>query len=575
MLNYIWKIRAVPDEKAISRLVEKLKIPRSLARVLVARGIDSEEKAHNFFQPSLGHLYDPYLMDDMEKAVERTLKAVKEKEVIWIHGDYDVDGTASTAMLLQFLRELGAEVYYYIPDRFTDGYGISENSLKEAKKKNAKLLITVDIGINSVESIEQANQLGFDVIICDHHEAGDEIPNAFAILDPIKPNCKYPFKHLSACGVVFKFIQAIAKRINAEEKAYSYLDYVAIASSADMVPLIDENRILSYFGLQLLNNKPRPGIKGLLECTNVKITNNTITASNIVYALAPLINAAGRLGNASRAVEMMIQDDMLASFRIAQMLEQDNRMRRVYDEKTFSEAIPLAEEQLKNSTRRSLVLHSPNWHAGVIGIVASRLVDKFHLPTVLLTTIDNKAKGSARSIVNFDIHNALKKCSRFLLDFGGHKHAAGLSLEEKNIDEFREAFDEIARAKISDEMLHPEILIDAEIEFKELNPKFLQNIQKFAPFGFENNKPFFLTRGVVVSNGIKIIGNNHIKFRANHSNFLIDAIAHNLYDKISILTSKEPFSIVYNIEESKSLGSQTVQLRIKDLEYDNKIPLRT
>ncbi len=571
MLNYRWKLRNRPDEKTIYSLAQSLKIPVSLANILAARGVHNQEDAHNFFEPSLKDLHDPFLMNSMDRAVERILKAVKDGEAIWIHGDYDVDGTASTAMLLLFLREIGGKVGYFIPDRFTDGYGLSINSINAAKKKNSKLLITVDVGINSYEPLEYARSIGMEAIICDHHEPGEAIPEVFAILDPIKGNCDYPFKYLSACGVTFKLVQALAITLGCPEKAYEYLDFVAIASAADMVPLVGENRILSYYGLDNLNSNPRPGIRGLIECTNLKL--GTISASSIVYALAPLINAAGRLGDASRAVEMMAQSDELTSFRIAQELEQDNRRRRAFDERTFEEAIPMAEKMIEEGHRRSLVIHKPDWHAGVIGIVASRLVDRFHLPTVLLTTIDGKAKGSARSIINFDIHAALRKSSRLLIEYGGHKHAAGLTLDEGNIAQFRDEIDEIARQHISDDMLVPEILIDSPLELKELSPNFLNILRKFAPFGFENYKPIFISYNVTSANGVRIVGNNHLKFRAFQSNFAIDAIAYNLGHKINICTGKKPFSIVYHIEESSFSGYPTIQLRVKDIAPSDDLPM--
>jgi single-stranded-DNA-specific exonuclease len=572
MLNYRWKFRSKPDESTIYNLATSLKISRSLANILIARGVRNKEQADSFFEPSLEDLYDPFLMDGMDTATDRLLEAVQKGETIWIHGDYDVDGTSSASMLLLFLREIGARVYYFIPDRFIDGYGLSINSINEARKRNASILVTVDVGINSYEPIAYAKKIGMDMIICDHHEPGDIIPDVLAILDPMKPTCNYPFKHLSACGVVFKLIQGLCAKLHMPERAFDYLDFVVIASAADMVPLIGENRILSYYGLELLNSNPRPGIRGLIECTSLK--PGSITASSIVYALAPLINAAGRLGDAQRAVEMMTQKDELASFRIAQELDQDNRRRRAFDEKTFEESRPIADKMLSGGHRKSLVILSPiepHWHAGVIGIVASRLVDAYHLPVVLLTIIDNKAKGSARSIISFDIHQALKRCGHMLIEYGGHKHAAGLSLEQHKVEEFREAFDAVAQSQISDEMLVPEILIDSELELNELSPKFMKMLRKFAPFGFDNFKPVFLSRNVVSANGVKIIGKNHIKFRAFQSNFEIDAIGYNLINKISICTNRKPFSIVYNFEENNYNGIPTYQLRIKDISADNSI----
>ncbi|MCX7908105.1 MAG: single-stranded-DNA-specific exonuclease RecJ [Ignavibacteria bacterium] len=571
MSIYNWKLRGEPQESIVKNIVESYKIPRGLAKVLVARGLDTPKKVNDYFNPSLDNLYDPFLLKDMDKAVERTLAAINKKETICVHGDYDVDGTTSTSMLIEFLRSLGGNVIYHIPDRFQEGYGIIPQTVKKLKDLGVNLIITVDVGITSVDAIKYANSIGIDTIICDHHEPGPELPPAFAILDPLLPDCLYPFKHLAACGVVFKLIQAISKKLNREEDAFQYLDYVAIASAADMVPLVDENRILSYFGLKLLNEKPRPGIKGLLYCTNLKPGN--LTTFNIIYSLAPLINAAGRLGDAMRSVEMMIQKDEIIAFQMAQQLEQDNRMRRYYDEKTFEEAIPMAEEFLSKSDRRCLILHKEDWHAGVIGIVASRLVDKYHLPTILLTTMYNLAKGSARSILNFDIHSALKECNNLLEEFGGHKHAAGLSLKIENLNEFVECFDQVAHKHISNEMLIPELIIDAEINLSELSPRFFQVLTKFAPFGFENNKPVFLAKGVYSKNGIKMFGSNSFRFRAvqpiniNNGNifFEIDAVGQNLGEKIKHINSNKSFSMVFVLEELYNGNQTQYQLRVKDV----------
>ncbi|MGA2297058.1 MAG: single-stranded-DNA-specific exonuclease RecJ [FCB group bacterium] len=567
-MNYRWTFRKRADESIIQGLVSSLNVPKSLAQVLIARGVFSKEDAKRFFEPALDDLHDPFLMDGMDIAVERILHAINKKEAIWIHGDYDVDGTASTSMMLQFLREVGAEVNYYIPDRFKEGYGLSVNSVQKAKKRNTKLIITVDVGITSYEAIDYANSIDMDVIICDHHEPGDIIPKVLTILDPLKPGCNYPFKNLAACGVAFKLVQGLANTLNIPEKAYEYLDFVAISSAADMVPLIGENRTLVYYGLELINNKPRPGIKGLIDCTRQKL--GSINTSTIIYSLAPLINAAGRLGDARRSVDMMTQKDETVAFQIAQKLEQENRRRRIFDEQTFEETIPMAEKLLKDYPWRSLVLHAPHWHAGVIGIVASRLVDRFHLPTVLLTTIDNLAKGSARSIHDFDIHRALKTCGHLLIEYGGHKHAAGLTLKEEDIVEFRESLEKVAETRISSDMLIPEIVVDAELKLYELSPVFLDILNKFAPYGFDNNKPIFFSEGVTSANGVKIVGKNHLKFRAYQS-FEIDAIGYNLGDKIDICTNGKPFSMLFNIEENLFNGHSSTQLRIKDIRTEEAL----
>ncbi len=565
-MDNLWIIKKDADENTIHILEKELNIPASLATVLVNRGINSVAEAKEFFEPSVSGIHDPFLMDGMREAVDRILTAVANDELVWIHGDYDVDGTSSTSLMYLFIREIGGRAEYYIPDRFLEGYGLSIYSMNRAKELGASVVVCVDVGITSIEPLQHAKSLGLDAIICDHHEPTEALPEAFAILDPLKPGDNYPFKHLSATGVAFKLIQGIAQQMGKPEIAMKYLDYVAIASAADMVPLVGENRILTKIGLDLLNSKPRPGLKGLLDCTGIKTGH--INTSNIVYGLAPLINAAGRLGDAKRSVKMMVQEDSIEAFRIAQRLERENIRRRAIDEQTFEESIPIAERLLAQGDMRSLVVHAPHWHAGVIGIVASRLVDRYHLPVVLLTSIDNMAKGSARSTNNFDVHAALKSCEHLLDEYGGHKHAAGLSLSEVKIAEFRKLFNEIAKEKLSKEMIQSEIQIDAELKLNELSPNFLSTLQKLAPFGYDNQKPFFYSKGVTVASNVKIVGSNHLKFRAYQSNFVIDAIGYNLGHKIDVCNTGKPFSIVYNIEESNYNGHNMIQLRIKDVRLE-------
>lgn len=562
-LEYRWIIREHADDGSAQTLAQTLNVPISLAKVLATRGFMDESEAERFLSPALEEIHDPFLMDGMDKATDRVCKAIATGETIWVHGDYDVDGTASTAMMLLFLREIGGDVQYFVPDRQGEGYGLSHQSIGKAKEAGATLLIAVDCGITSVEPVEYARSLGIDTIICDHHEPAEELPNACAILDPLKPECSYPFKHLSACGVAFKLIQGICIALNKPEIPFKYLDFVAVSSAADIVALTGENRILVHYGLERLNTNPRPGFQGLLDCADMRPGN--LTTSNIIFGIAPRINAAGRLGDAGRAVDMMIADDEYTAFSIAQMLESDNRRRRQLDEFTFDQASKEAERLLGEKERRSLVVYKPGWHAGVIGIVASRLVERFHLPTILLTSLDKHAKGSARSIRNFDIHNALKECEHLLLEFGGHKHAAGVTLLEKDIEELRESIDAIAHREITPEMLIPEIVVDSELQLSELSPRFLEVLRRFAPFGYANSKPMFYARNVRSANGVKIIGGNHIKLRTVQSNFAIDAIGFNLAHKIKYCSNGKPFSICFNLEENAQNGSNAPQLSIKDI----------
>ncbi len=571
-LNSLWTLNRASENPNIHLTRANTEtFPEPIANILRSRGITTSEEMTSLFTPSLEQLHSAFTMSDMERAVERIEQAISSGQRIRIYGDYDVDGTVTTAMLTLFLRRIGAKVDYYIPERFTEFYGLSIETVEACYNDGIPLLITVDTGVTAVDSIKYARDLDIDVIVCDHHEPSDSLPNAYAILNPIKGNCPYPFKHLCACGVTFKLVQALAERRGIPEAAYEYLDLVAIASTADMVPLVGENRILVHFGLEKMNAAPRPGLRGLMECTNIKI--GTIASSTIVYNLAPLINAAGRMGDAFRAVELMLSEDNLQAFRLAQDLESKNYRRRVIDDQTFTEAQKVAEALIAEG-RRSLVLHNPHWHVGVINIVASRLVEKYHLPTLMLTSIDHVAKGSARSIKNFDVHAALKKCQRFLKQFGGHKYAAGLSLEERNIPALRDEFDAIARAMLSEEMLVPEVLIDAQINFADLSVDFLNLLRHFAPFGYGNSKPCFITQNVVMSGRASIVGKNHLRFRARQENHVFEAIGFNLGEKLDLCNSGEPLSIVYTIEETMHHQRVSLQLYIKDVALVSEQPLR-
>lgn len=562
-MTFHWRIGENFDDATVQNLTKSLKVPKSLAKVLISRGLTEPEAARKYLNPSKSDLYDPYLMLQMEQTVDRILRARENKETIWVHGDYDADGTSSVAMLTDFLKSIGIKVYYYIPDRFTEGFGLSESSINRAKNVGASLVISVDVGITAFSQALYAKKLGIDLIICDHHEPNEREPEAYSILDPLRPNCPYPFKNLSASGVVFKLIQAIGQKLNLGDFVYSYLDLVAIASISDMVPMMDENRVFVHFGVKNINENPRPGIRGLLYCTGLE--KGEVMSTNIVYAMAPLINAAGRLGDANRSVEMLLQKDVNFAFRIAQELEEENRRRRLLDQQVFDEALPYAEEYLRFGKHRSLVLHNSSWHAGVIGIVASRLVDKYKVPTILLTTIDGLAKGSARSINNFDIYSALKKYDNFLIEYGGHRHAAGLTLKVEDIPEFRKRIDDLALNQITEEMLQPEINIDCELSFNELSPVLLNSLNMMAPFGFSNDRPLFIARNVKSINGVKFIGNNTFKFRAMQNNFVIDAIAPMLGNKANLITNGKTFSIIYTIDGIGQGAIKFPQINIKDI----------
>lgn len=566
-----WVLHTDADEQTVQKLAQSQKIPESIAKILISRGVTTPEDAQNFFFPSLSALHSPFLMDDMEKAVDRIEKAIANGELIWIYGDYDVDGTVSTAMLYHFMREIGAKVEYHIPDRFSEGYGLSPEGIRLAKKSGISLILCVDTGVTAIEHVKLANELGIDFIICDHHEPADSLPPAYAILDPIKGNCPYPFKFLCAGGVVFKLIHAICISRGESDKAFNYIDLAGIATAADMVPIIGENRIFLYFGVKRLNQSPRPGLLGLMNCTNVE--PGKVTSSNIVYLLAPRLNAAGRLGDASRSVRLLLEEDGIEAFRLAQDLESQNHQRRVIDEDTFVQATKMAEDMIHENSVRSLVLHNPDWHVGVINIVASRIVEKFYLPTIMLTSIENVAKGSARSIKNFDIHSAIKQCQNLVIQFGGHKYASGLSLEEHAVPAFRKAFDIVARAIVSDDMLVPELHIEAAINFGDITPIFYELIRRFEPYGYHNSNPIFMTNNVFLVKRANIVGKNHLKFRARQDSVVFDVIGFSLGDYLSLVNSGRPLSIVYTIEET-TFGTKTItQLSLKDVRLSKDLKM--
>ncbi|MDH7604391.1 MAG: single-stranded-DNA-specific exonuclease RecJ [Melioribacter sp.] len=570
MQNKKWKLKNSPDEKLILSLADSLNISNSLALLLIQRGITSFHEAKLYFRPSLDSLYDPFLMDGMQAASKRVIKAITNNQKICVYGDYDVDGTCSASLMYLFLKELGADVQTYIPNRLSEGYGISIQSIDYLNEQGVNLIISVDCGITAVEEVEYAKSLNIDTIICDHHQPKDKLPDALAILDPLKPGDQYPFKHLSGAGVAFKLATAIGYKIGKKDMALKYLDLVALAGAADIVPLVDENRILVKEGLQIINNNPRPGIAALIKCSRIEPGN--LTAGQIVFTIAPRINAVGRLGDANRAVELFTTDDPVKAMELAQILEDENQKRRSIDEATFSHAVNLVESSIDLNNEYGIVLHDNDWHPGVIGIVASRLVEKFHRPTIMLTTIDGIAKGSARSIPGFNIYEALQSCEDLLLQFGGHEAAAGLAVELDKIEMFRKRFNEILRQCINEEDISPEILIDAKISFSEISPKFIRILDQFAPFGPGNMRPIFLSEKVSLTNPPRIVGNNHLvtTFKQNGNDKVFDAIGFNLgYYADHIDKDKDLVDIVYTIETVNKEGKIFPQLRIKDIRVNN------
>ena len=567
MLNKRWKIREVEDDNSSKALADSLNISEVLAKLLFLRKIETFSQARYFFRPSIESLHDPYLMSGMEVAAKRVIHALTENHPICIYGDYDVDGTCSTALLYMFLKELGANVDFYIPRRLNEGYGLSKDGIDAIKENNnAKLLITVDCGITAIEETAYANEIGIDVIICDHHQPKEELPNALAVLDPLKPGCQYPFNYLSGAGVAFKLAQGVAEKIGKRELPLQYLDLVALAGAADIVPLIDENRILVKEGLDKINNNPRPGIIALIESSGLQPGN--LNSGQIVFTIAPRINAVGRLGDAKRAVELLITDSVDEARTLAKVLETENYARRKIDVDTFDNALQLVENSIDLENELAIVLHQEDWHPGVIGIVASRLVERYYRPTIMLTTVDGIAKGSARSINNFNIYEALQKCEELLIHFGGHQAAAGLAVELDKVKEFKDKFNQIVKETITGDDLFPEIVIDAKIKLSELTPKFLRILDQFAPFGPENMRPVFLSEEVEIYNTPRLVGNNHLVacFKQNGNDKIFDSIGFNMREYLDLLSDKKiNVDIVYTIDKTVRDGRTYPQLRLKDL----------
>ena len=566
---------AIPSEDPdfsgkVKQMADELTVSPVLADILVRRGIDTLERARAYFRPSLDDLHDPYLMEGMDIATRRILDGVSKNETMLVYGDYDVDGTNGASLLSTFLRKIGATVHAFIPDRIKDGYGLSKPGILRAKELGVTLLLAIDCGITAVEQVEFAHSLGIEVIICDHHEPGPELPKAVAVLNPLKPGCQYPFKSLCGCGVGFKLIQALCKHESvqslfggdAEGHLASYLDLVALASTADIVALSGENRALVKLGLDLINMQPRPGIRALIETSGMKTSR--ITAGQIVFILAPRINAVGRLGDANRAVELLTCESYETALSLAKVFEEENRNRRKIDEDTFLQAQDLVEGFLDVEKDSAIVLHQESWHPGVIGIVASRIVERYYRPAIMMTTVDGVAKGSARSVAGFDIYQALKRCEDKLLQFGGHKYAAGLTVEVDRLGEFKEAFALVAKELLTTELLTPEIRIDAEIDLSDLTPKFIRVLNQFAPFGPQNMRPVFAVRNAEILGTPRIVGNKHLRFKVRQGNKVLDAIGFNLGPLIDRL-AKRRADLAFSIDESDYSGEMVPQLKIRDL----------
>ena len=540
-----------------------LKINPALCRMLVQRGYTTFERAKHFFRPELSMLYNPWLMRNMDKAVARIQQAFQHNEKILVYGDYDVDGTTAVACLYSFLKELHSNIDFYIPHRYKEGYGISKTGVDFAKENNFTLVISLDCGIKAVGIIDYANTLGIDFIVCDHHLPDAEVPNAVAVLDPKQKDCLYPYKELCGCGVGFKLMQALADKLHLPEKSYlQYIDLVATAIAADIVSITDENRVLAFYGLKKVNENPSIGIKALLELAQVK--NGNIKITDLVFIIAPRVNAAGRMDDARKAVQLFIEKNYEKALAFAEQLHTDNSDRKEADASITEEALEILQQDPNAAQKKTTVLFRNHWHKGVVGIVASRLIDTFYRPTVILTQTENVVSGSARSVPGFNLYEAVHACREYLLGYGGHFAAAGMTLLPENVTRFADKFEEVVSETISPELLIPEIIIDAEIKFSDITFSFYNIIRQMEPFGPDNMTPVFISRNVENTGLSKVVKEKHIRFALKQGKAQFTGIGFNLADKFDILVTHKNIDIVYKIEENEFMGIKSLQLKIVD-----------
>ena len=558
-----WTLKTAPNLSLVDQLSEALSIDKIISKLLVQRGIHTFEQAKKFFRPSLDDLHDPFLLKDMDIAVSRIERAIANNENILIYGDYDVDGTTAVSLVSSYLKTITNQIATYIPDRYNEGYGISYQGIDFAADNNFSLIIALDCGIKALEKVNYASQKNIDFIICDHHKPGDKIPKAAAVLNPKRKDCSYPFDELCGCGVGFKLIQALAsKKGQTLEDLTAYLDLVATAIAADIVPITGENRILTYFGLQVINSNPRNGIKAIIQ----GVKKNILTITDVVFIIAPRINAAGRMKHGNYAVELLSEMDYEAAVDFAASIEKFNIERKEIDKKITYEALQQI-ESANEKEKFSTVVYSENWHKGVIGIVASRLIETYYRPTLVFTKSGDKLAASARSVKGFDIYEALEQCSEYLEQFGGHKYAAGLTLNPDQYIPFKEKFEAVVKKTIDKELLIPEITIDSTLDLSDITPKFFRILKQMGPFGPKNMKPVFTTNSVRDNGYGKRVGadKSHLKLNiiSGADQKTYNAIGFGLGDKIS--STQNDFDIAYNLDENEWNGNTSIQLLLKDI----------
>ena len=558
-----WTLKPKPNPKSVEVLQKALQVDTSVAILLAQRGIDTYEDAKTFFRPSLRDLHDPFLMKDMEKAVDRIEAALLQGENILVYGDYDVDGTTSVALMSSYLKTKSEQIATYIPDRYDEGYGISYKGIDFAHDNDFSLIIALDCGVKAIDKVNYAFEKGIDFIICDHHRPGSKLPNAVAILDPKRDDCEYPYKELCGCGVGFKLIQALAsKEQKTVDDLVEYLDLVATAIGADIVPITGENRALAYFGLQVINTNPRPGIRAIIE----QVDKDELTITDVVFIVAPRINAAGRMKHGNYAVSLLTENDATLAKTYALEINEFNLDRREADKRITEDAL-IQISANNEEDRLTTVVYHETWHKGVIGIVASRLTETYYRPTLVFTKSGDKLAASARSVAGFDVYNALEACSEHIEQFGGHKYAAGLTLKEENYDAFKQAFEDEVSKTIDRNLLIPEIKIDMQINLQQIDTKFWRIIRQFAPFGPGNMTPIFMTENLKDTGFGKCVGddNKHLRLTATQGKIKIVSIGFNLGGKLNLIQNSKAFDAVYSIDENHWQGKVSLQLKLRDI----------
>jgi len=563
-----WILKESPDSIIVEHLATALNVDVKVASMLVQRGVTTFHEAKKFFRPEFSDLHDPFLMKDMDKAVARLEQAIAKGENILIYGDYDVDGTTAVAFFHQFLSAFYPNTDFYIPDRYKEGYGISFEGIDFAEDNNFQLIIALDCGIRSTDKIKYANEKGIDFIICDHHLPGEDIPEAIAILDPKQPSCDYPFKELSGCGIGFKLAQAFAQRNNIPfAELEKFIDLVAVSIAADIVPIIGENRVLTFFGLKKLNTNPSMGLNSIIELNSIK---RELTVSDIVFIIAPRINAAGRIASGRQAVELLISSESNTAGEKAFGINDLNSERSVIDKSITEHAMSMIDESVLLQQRKSTVVFHTGWHKGVVGIVASRLIETYYRPTIVLAVEGEYATGSARSVKDYNIYEAIEACSELLEQFGGHKYAAGLKMKIENVTAFSEKFEQVVSKTITEEMLTPCIEIDDELKLEHINEKFVRILKQFAPFGPGNMNPVFITKNLSCKGFPRVMKDKHLKLEvydpANPTQSM-EAVAFNMVNHFESICRKMPFTMCYTIEENNWNGRTSIQLNVKDIRF--------